>query len=214
MCTKNNYKLKSKKIYLIRHGQTDFNLRGIVQGSGVDASLNATGKAQSAAFYSSYKQVPFDKVYTSVLKRSIESVQQFIDDGIPHERFAGLNEINWGTREGMEITPEEDAYYHSVLRKWQMGEIDLKIEGGESPSDVLKRQQPVIDEILSREDEEIILICMHGRAMRVLLCQLLHYPLHCMDIFEHHNLGLYKLNYTGNMLTVESFNDISHLSGL
>ncbi|EJF08716.1 histidine phosphatase family protein, partial [Pontibacter sp. BAB1700] len=33
-----------KKIYLIRHGQTDFNLQGIVQGSGVDASLNELGR--------------------------------------------------------------------------------------------------------------------------------------------------------------------------
>ncbi|HNU42529.1 MAG TPA: histidine phosphatase family protein, partial [Cyclobacteriaceae bacterium] len=33
----------TKKIYIIRHGQTDFNLKGIVQGSGVDSSLNVRG---------------------------------------------------------------------------------------------------------------------------------------------------------------------------
>ena len=48
---------KSKKIYLIRHGQTDFNLQGIVQGSGVDADLNDTGKAQADFFYEKYKTV-------------------------------------------------------------------------------------------------------------------------------------------------------------
>ena len=40
-----------KHIYLVRHGQTDFNLKGIVQGSGVDASINETGLKQAQAFY-------------------------------------------------------------------------------------------------------------------------------------------------------------------
>ncbi len=214
MRTKNNYKLKSKKIYLIRHGQTDYNLQGIVQGSGVDSSLNATGLAQSNAFYTKYKNVPFDKVYTSQLQRSIQSVAGFIDDGKPHQAFEGLNEINWGTREGSKITPEEDAYYHQVIKWWQEGKVDFPIEGGESPIDVFNRQKVVMDEILSNKEEECILICMHGRAMRVLLCQLLNYPLHCMDLFEHTNLCLYKLNYTGSMFTVEMFNNTDHLKGL
>lgn len=46
----NSAKLTFKKIYIIRHGQTDFNLKGIVQGSGVDSSLNDFGVAQSRAF--------------------------------------------------------------------------------------------------------------------------------------------------------------------
>ncbi len=214
MRTKNSYKLKSKKIYLIRHGQTDFNLRGIVQGCGVDSSLNTTGRAQANAFYQSYKHIKFDKVYTSVLQRSIQSVQQFIDLGLQHEKLEGLNEINWGTREGQDITPEEDAYYHEVIRSWQQGQVDLPIEGGESPMDVVAKQKPALDHILSKTEEDTILICMHGRAMRVLLCTILNYPLSCMDHFEHANLGLYELNYTGTMFSVSKFNCTKHLNGL
>ncbi|NDE62419.1 MAG: histidine phosphatase family protein, partial [Cyclobacteriaceae bacterium] len=40
-----------KKIYLVRHGQTDYNLQGVVQGSGIDAPINATGRAQAEAFF-------------------------------------------------------------------------------------------------------------------------------------------------------------------
>src|SRR5258708_29183342 len=95
-----NYdKLTSKKIYLVRHGQTDFNLRGIVQGSGVDSSLNDTGRAQALAFYQAYGDVPFDKVYTSRLRRTVETVRSFIDHGVLHEALGGLNEISWGTKE-------------------------------------------------------------------------------------------------------------------
>ncbi|HMQ00532.1 MAG TPA: histidine phosphatase family protein, partial [Cyclobacteriaceae bacterium] len=78
-----------KKIFLIRHGQTDFNLKNIVQGSGVDAPLNIKGRRQAALFYEAYKWIQFDKVYTSKLKRSIESVAGFIQDGIPHEELSG-----------------------------------------------------------------------------------------------------------------------------
>lgn len=201
-----------KKIYLIRHGQTDFNLKGIVQGSGVDASLNDLGRRQAVAFFEEYKDIPFNKVYTSTLQRSIQSVQGFIDLGIPHERHAGLNEINWGTREGTRITPEEDAYYHRLLQTWTEGETSLCIEGGESPDLVAARQKPFLELMLSRPEEENVLICMHGRAMRILLSQLLQYPLRCMDQFEHRNLCLYQLDYTGSMFTVKKYCDVAHLS--
>lgn len=204
-------KLTSKKIYLVRHGQTDFNLQGIVQGSGVDSSLNDLGRRQALAFFEEYHHVPFKKVYTSVLKRTIETVQPFLDKGLPHEKWSGLNEISWGNREGQKITPEEDAYYHWMLKQWQEGNTSLRLEGGESPDEVAQRQIPVIQHILSQPDEDCILICMHGRAIRILLCQLLNYPLKSMDIFEHENLCLYLLHHTGTMVQVEKNNDTFHL---
>lgn len=189
-------------------------MQGIVQGSGIDSSLNEFGQSQAAAFFNAFQNVPFDKIYTSVLKRSIQSVQRFIDKGVPHESHKGLNEINWGNKEGQRITPEEDTYYHWLLKQWEDGNTSLKIEGGESPEDVATNQRPVIEQILGRTEERNILICMHGRAIRVLLCQLLHYPLHAMDLFEHKNLCLYQLNFTGTMCSVERYNDTSHLKHL
>ena len=200
----------SKKVYLVRHGQTDYNLKNIVQGSGVDTDLNELGRNQASLFYETYKNVPFDKIYTSALKRSQQSVQRFIDRGIPYQALAGLNEISWGTKEGHPVTPEEDEYYHFMLDQWRMGKTYLKIEGGESPEDVVNRMKPAVDHIMGKQDERTILICMHGRAIRILLCHLLHYPLKSMDMFEHQNLGLYLLNYSGSMFTVEKYNDDTH----
>jgi broad specificity phosphatase PhoE len=207
-------KLTSKKIYLVRHGQTDFNLQGIVQGSGVDSSLNDSGRRQAQAFFEEYRHVAFDKIYTSVLKRTIETVQPFLDLGIPHEKWSGLNEISWGNREGQKITPEEDAYYHWMLNEWRTGNTSLRLEGGESPEEVASRQLPVLHHILNQPDEERVLVCMHGRAIRILLCQMLHYPLKSMDLFEHENLCLYLLHYTGTMIQVDKYNDTTHLQRL
>ena len=203
--------MRPRTIFLLRHGQTDFNVQGIVQGSGVDSSLNGTGRRQAADFFAAYGHVPFAKVYTSALRRTQESVQQFLEAGRPHEAHAALNEISWGVREGTRIDMEEDAEYREVLAGWSAGRIDMRLEGGESPEEVAARQRPFIDLLKARHDEETVLICMHGRAMRVLLCQLLNYPLHCMAGFEHSNLCLYKLTFTGTVFTVKNFLDVSHL---
>jgi probable phosphoglycerate mutase len=206
--------LTTKKIYLVRHGQTDFNMRGIVQGSGIDSSLNEEGQSQAKAFFEHYRDVPFDRIYTSGLKRTVQTVQSFIDTGVPYESLTGLNEISWGNKEGQKITPEEDAYYHWMLRQWQEGKTSLKIEGGESPDDVAARQRPALDHILARKEERNVLICMHGRAIRIVLCQLLNYPLKSMDMFEHVNLCLYLLSQTDTMFSVEKYNNTDHLVGL
>ena len=211
MRTKISAKLTSKKIYVVRHGQTDFNLQNIVQGSGIDSDLNARGREQARAFYEAYKHVPFDKVYTSALRRTQQSVQSFIDDGLPVESLPGLNEISWGTKEGFRITPDEDAYYHHMIRQWQLGDTSLRIEAGESPDDVVKRMQPAIDHIMSQSNEGTVLVCMHGRAIRILLCTLLRYPLRCMDTFDHENLCLYQLHFNGSFFSVELYNDTRHL---
>lgn len=207
-------KLAAQKIYLVRHGQTDYNLKGIVQGSGVDASLNDTGRAQARAFFDAYRHVPFERIYTSVLKRSKETVQPFVESGITAESMKALNEISWGSREGQSITPEEDAYYHWILNQWQQGNTSLPIEGGESPDEVAARQSEFIRTIRSRPADRHVLVCMHGRAMRILLCQLLNYPLRSMDLFEHENLCLYLLQFNGNHFTVEMFNEAGHVENL
>lgn len=201
-----------KKIYLIRHGQTYFNVRGIVQGSGVDAPLNDVGQQQARQFHAAYQGVPFDRVHISTLMRTQQSVQPFLDMGLPHEKHRALDEISWGHREGTRITPEEDIEYHGLLRAWQRGETQLALPGGESPEEVAARQRPFIDEVLrGRPEEENVLVCMHGRAMRVLLCQLLGYPLSRMDHFEHRNLCLYKVHYTGSMFSLRNYMDTGHL---
>jgi probable phosphoglycerate mutase len=200
-----------KKIYLIRHGQTEFNLRGIVQGSGVDSSLNERGRLQAKAFFEAYRHTGFEKVYTSALRRSIESVESFVQSGMPHEILPGLNEISWGNKEGKLITASEDAYYHHMLAEWQRGQVELRIEGGESPLEVQQRLVPAIERIRSGPESRV-LVCMHGRAMRILLCTLLGYPLRCMDLFEHENLCLYRLAHTGSLFSVELYNDTSHLN--
>lgn len=181
-----------KKIYLLRHGQTDYNLQGVVQGSGIDAPINATGRAQAKAFFEAYQEVQFDQLYHSALIRTRQSIQGFIDLGIPVTSLVELNEISWGNYEGTPMTPEEGEYYRMMLHQWQQGNLDYAIAGGESPNSVAERLHRAIQIILNGPGETI-LVCMHGRAMRIFLSLICQTPLKEMDQYEHGNLCLYLL---------------------
>jgi probable phosphoglycerate mutase len=206
--------LSTKTIYLIRHGETEFNRMGIVQGSGVDSDLNEMGLSQARAFFEAYQHTPFQKIYTSKLRRTVQSVQHFIDAGIAFESLEGLNEICWGEKEGKAPNYLEDEFYLDVLQRWKKGETNIPAaKGGESPEEVAARQKIAFDVILSKPEEELILVAMHGRAIRILLTHLLNLPLSSMDDFEHSNLCLYKLSYSyeTQAFTLEVNNDVTHL---
>ncbi len=206
--------MNRKKIYLVRHGQTDFNLQGVVQGSGIDAPINETGLAQAKAFFEAYKDTHFDQAYHTALIRTRQSIQQFIDLGIPTETLPELNEISWGDYEGTPMTPEEGEYYRHMLHQWQQGNLDYAIAGGESPNVVATRMRKGIEKILTGPGETI-LVCMHGRAMRIFLSLILNYDMRLMDQFEHNNLCLYVLEQLpDDTFVVRKFNDQTHLAAL
>lgn len=204
-----------KEFYIIRHGETDFNLQGVVQGRGVNSELNEKGHSQAKSFYKAYNHVSFDKIYTSTLKRTHQTVAPFIKNGHTHkwEQHEGLDELDWGIYEGMQTSPELKSAFYDVLNKWAKGELHQKMKDGESPLEVSERQDKVLKHILSRTDEQKILICMHGRAMRLLLCRLLGKELSEMDTFPHTNLSLYRLKYDDKGFHLLDFNNTAHLNG-
>ncbi|MDO7742802.1 MAG: histidine phosphatase family protein [Pedobacter sp.] len=200
-----------KVLYIIRHGETDLNKQGIIQGRGIDSDLNDTGRAQAAGFYEMYKDIPFEKVYTSELKRTQQTVQRFIDAGIPWEKQAGLDELAWGEWEGKQTSELAIGAFKDITEKWQSGDYDAHFKGGESPNDVAIRLRETMELIKSRTDEKLILVCMHGRALRLLMCLLTDKPLSDMYDFPHQNTGLYKLQLKGDQFTILETNNTDHL---
>lgn len=200
-----------KELYIIRHGETELNKQGIVQGRGINSDLNDTGRAQAEAFYAKYKDIPFDRVYTSELKRTHQTVKGFIDAGLPWTQLPGLDELAWGTWEGQPNDEHAIAAFKSIMEKWQSGDYDARFEGGESPADVLARQQEALEIIRNAENERTVLICMHGRAMRLFLCLLTGRPLSEMTEFPHQNTTLYKVEMTGDQYLITEFNNTDHL---
>ncbi|OKS86230.1 histidine phosphatase family protein [Mucilaginibacter polytrichastri] len=200
-----------KTLYIVRHGQTDLNKQGIVQGRGMDTDLNDEGRKQAQQFFNAYGYINFDKIYISTLKRTQQSIQGFIDKGIPYEKLEGLDELAWGIHEGQASTPETKAAFMQLMRDWTKGNLDVKFEGGESPNEVKARQEVALSHIMSHPEEKTVLVCMHGRAMRLLLCLLTEQPLTKMESFPHQNLVLYKVTYNGEKFEIADFNNAVHL---
>jgi len=200
-----------KTLYIVRHGQTELNKLGIVQGRGRDTDLNDEGRRQASQFFDAYQKVPFDKIYISKLKRTQQSIQQFIDLGIPFEKLSGLDELAWGVLEGQPSTPANRAAFLKLIRNWLAGKLDTKFEGGESPNEVKERQLEALKTIMSHPEEKNVLICMHGRAMRLFMCVLLNKPLTEMETFPHQNLVLYKVTWDGSKYEIVDFNNAQHL---
>ncbi|WP_316803585.1 histidine phosphatase family protein [Pedobacter nototheniae] len=203
-----------KEIYIIRHGETELNRQGIVQGRGINSDLNDTGRAQAEAFYQTYKEVKFDKIYTSTLKRTHQTVQKFIDSGLPWEQLAGLDELAWGIWEGKPNSEAAREAFREMLECWQEGNYTAHFEDGESVQDVYERLKEPMEILASKPNEQTILLCMHGRAMRVFLCLLTGKPLSEMTEFPHQNTVLYKIGFENNQFNIIEFNSTVHLDGL
>lgn len=203
-----------KELYIIRHGETELNRLGIVQGRGVNAELNETGQAQAAAFFNQYKTVKFDKLYTSSLIRTHQTVKGFIELGLSWVQLPDLDEMAWGKWEGQPNTEQARHEFRELVKQWQAGNYEAKFEGAESPNEVAERLKRAIVHIIAQENEQRVLVCMHGRAMRLILCLLLNKPLCDMEEFPHSNTTLYRLQFDGAQFTLLDFNNISHLEQL
>ncbi|MFT7589212.1 MAG: broad specificity phosphatase PhoE [Limisphaerales bacterium] len=199
-----------QQIYLVRHGQTDYNLKRIVQGRGVDASLNATGLSQAGKFYSAYKTVPFSHIYTSSLIRTKETAGLFIDSGISHSAHSEIDEIDWGDQEGVKTSPKMRKFYGHVMRAWSSGDYSPKMKDGESPLEVQDRVKTFFNSILNPSLDPVLIVS-HGRTMRIILCTLLNKPLSEMRNFEHGNLGLYIVRRAADGFEMTLKNSSKHL---
>jgi probable phosphoglycerate mutase len=183
-----------KTIYLIRHGQTDFNKMGIVQGCGVDTDLNETGLWQAQRFFEAYSHLSFDPIFVSQLKRTHQTVAPFVENNNTVKKIVPeLDEINWGVMEGLVPTPESSARFHAMVASWRTGNLHEAVEGGETPLALFERQNLGLETIEAHISDKPALVCMHGRAMRSFLCLMTGHPLHLMDDFEHNNVCLYVL---------------------
>ena len=213
LCAQIYRNLERKKIYLIRHGQTGHNQQGIVQGRYVNSTLSELGYRQAQAFFKKYKDVPFQKVYTSTLQRTIQTVQPFLDMGLPHEELAGLDEICWGNSEGLYADGANNKRYWKIIETWKQGNLEPRLDGGENPVDVQLRQEEALNHI-ANQPEDLVLVCMHGRALKIMLAWITGLHMKEMDSFDHDNLSLYILEYADKQWVIKTHDERAHLKNV
>lgn len=199
-----------KTIWIIRHGETKLNALNIVQGQKMNEPLNDKGRQQALQFWTRYRHEPFDLVLYSNLLRSQQTVLPFLTAGLQATELEDLKEINWGINEGLPSCQEVTGRFSVLTDHWVNGNLDARIENGESANELLTRALYCVD-YFERVQRRQILVCSHGRTIRALVCLLHKRPLTDMEEFHHSNLGLYKFDFDGHVWQCTHSNDTSHL---
>lgn len=171
------------KLYLIRHGETDWNTVKRLQGA-TDIPLNERGEALAQATAEGMNNIPLDLIFTSPLKRAYRTAEIIRGSRkIPIIADERIREICFGDYEGL-ISKSEgysipDPEFKFFFTKTECYHTP---PNGESVEALLKRTGDFLEDLKSREDlkEKNILISSHGAAVRALLsnvekCDVAHF---------------------------------------
>lgn len=141
------------KLYVLRHGETDYNKEGRFQGQN-NISLNEEGKKQAQETRKELQNIKFDKVFVSPLKRTIETAKIVV----PNYKIEIDNRIierSFGKLEGKKSIPD----YEERIKEF----------GIESIKNLEKRVECFIKEILNEvQKDQNILVVTHGGVAQII----------------------------------------------
>ena len=200
--------------YFIRHGQTEYNRKGIVQGRKIDSVLNATGRTQARRLGRRLADVSFDAIYSSTMRRAVETADALAEahPETPRCALEDLEEMSWGAYEGQPATDEVLGVFDAVKKKWRAGDFDCAVEGGESVRDVQQRALRALDHISEKHADGTVLVVAHGRFLRILIATLLDdYGLERMHEVKHTNTAVNRLVCCCGTYTADLLNCTAHL---
>lgn len=159
-------------LYLVRHGQTGWNLEKRLQGS-TDNVLNDTGRRQAAELASRLAGVKFAHIYSSGLKRAQETAAAFAGS-TPVTALPALNERSFGKFEGIFEDERSAALYAEFGKRGSV--LDDGLDGGESLQNQAERVKSAVREITTRHRSGSVAIVAHGGVNPLVLAVLLDLP--------------------------------------
>ena len=160
------------KIFLFRHGQTDYNVKGLIQGM-TDIELNEVGLKQAEINANFLKDFGIQHIYTSPLKRAYLTGKILADKiNVELEILDDLLPLDNGIAEGKpysfkkEILGEEDCKKFTSCNE---DGLDIVFPGGKSRRDLRNRLKNVLDYICKNDKYDVIAISAHGDNLKELL---------------------------------------------
>jgi broad specificity phosphatase PhoE len=159
-------------VYVVRHGETDWNARGLCQGS-ADVPLNARGRAEVARLAASLARVRFDAAYSSPLGRARDTAALLLEgSGLRAARWDAFAELGYGAWQGT----AEVEWPGGAGERWRRDPWSIAFPGGESLDGVYRRAAPAWDRLVAAHAGERVLLSAHGHLNRVLLIHALGWP--------------------------------------
>lgn len=143
-----------KTFYIMRHGQTLFNVRRKIQGA-CDSPLTELGIKQAEKAREYFKDIELTNVYSSTSERCCDTLEIVTENKMPYVRLKGLKEMNFGVYEG----ESED-----LNPPYRLMEDYFKNFGGESRTDVKERLKETCISIMEQEGHTSVLAVSHAGA--------------------------------------------------
>lgn len=162
-------------LYIARHGQSEWNNQSRITGQ-MDVGLSPKGIQQSEALAQCLAQEPLAAVYTSALRRTVDTAQP---TAAAHQltiaQWPAFNEIHLGVLQGRH-RDERDAEAQALWAQWQADPWGYRVPGGERFDEFAQRVEHGLRALLHRHGGERVLIVGHRATNRVLLGTLLGWP--------------------------------------
>jgi broad specificity phosphatase PhoE len=158
-------------LWLVRHGQTDWNLAGRWQGQSPAApGLNEAGRAQALALRNQLLGRQISTVYSSDLLRARQTAELLADPlGLPVNLDPRLREMDLGAWEGL-LSSEISARFPQLLLERDCNPLHTSAPRGETPACVAERVASALDDIVTKHCGEPVLIVAHGLSLAAILC--------------------------------------------
>ncbi|MCX7975779.1 MAG: histidine phosphatase family protein [Bellilinea sp.] len=162
------------ELWLVRHGQTDWNVEGRYQGQ-ADMPLNEIGLKQARELAIKISEIDFEAVYSSDLQRALTTAQILArDKQVNIDRR--LREIHQGEWEGQLFSVIRQRYA-DFFQSREQNPLESRPPGGESLQEVAERVKACVDEIAKRHQGKRILVVSHGLAIATLIAAAKGLPL-------------------------------------
>lgn len=183
------------RIFLLRHGETDWNLQGRCQGS-ADIDLNERGKQQAREITAALSVEKIHAIYSSDLKRALQTAAII---GGPHRLEVAVDgdfrELDHGAFEGLTFA-DIRASYPDFLVQWRSEPARLVIPGGERLADVGERAWKGMERIVRlHSHDETVVVVSHNFPILAILCRITETPLNDYRSFHVEPCGLTRINH-------------------
>lgn len=194
-------------LYLIRHGETEFNVKGIIMGQ-ADSPLTAKGIQQAQSLTERLRDVEFDACYTSDLPRASTTAEIVCSmRKIPLYEVESLRERNWGKFSGIPYEQFAKEYEEKIESEKQLNEKELwdfKVHADiESNSELNKRFEQCLTDIGKSNQGKTLLVVTHGGCLRTFLAHQGYLRMKDMPVGSFANDGYIKVSTDGLGFTIQ-----------
>jgi broad specificity phosphatase PhoE len=171
-------------LWLLRHGQTDWNVTGRWQGQTSKApGLNDTGRAQAISAREHLAGIRFAAIYCSDLLRALQTAELISESlNLNISLEPRLREMNLGAWEEM-LFSEIEARYPLELAARAHDPLHAHPPQGESPLEVEERVIAAVVDIAKKHPDDAVLIVSHGISLAVIICHAQKIPME--EVYEH-----------------------------